>query len=130
MKNTHNKPIFSADAGNLDMCPVRTILAQVADKWSILILGTLKAGSHRFSELASLTPDISQRMLTQTLRKQERTGLILRTVTPTIPPRVDYELTDLGRSLLERMDLLSQWSAENQPQIEQARADYDHKNQP
>lgn len=105
-------------------CPVRSVLTQIGDKWSYLTLFLLNTGSHRFSELARALPDISQRMLTQTLRKLERDGLVLRTVTPSIPPRVDYELTELGQSLLPLLQKLADWASMRKPQIEQARQAY------
>ena len=90
-------------AGSLnvtDSCkPVSEILGRIGDKWSVLVVMTLRDGSHRFSEIRRAIPEVSQRMLTLTLRGLERDGLVSRKVTPTIPPRVDYELTSLGRSL-------------------------------
>lgn len=111
-----------------ELCPVRNVLGQIGDKWSLLVITHLKFGQHRFSELLNALPDISQRMLTQTLRKLEREGLVLRTVTPTIPPRVDYELTDLGRSLLKPLQTLSMWAVKQRAEIEKARGLYDSKN--
>lgn len=106
-------------------CPVRNVMASFGDKWSLLVIGELMHGSRRFSELLSVVPDISQRMLTQTLRKHERGGLITRTVTPTAPPRVDYELTELGHSLVSLLVPVSQWALDNLPAIEAARVAYD-----
>jgi DNA-binding HxlR family transcriptional regulator len=80
----------------LDLCPIRTVLAQIGDKWSLLIILMLRDGEFRFCAIQRAIPDISQRMLTQTLRKLERDGLVRRTVTPSIPPRVDYAITELG----------------------------------
>ncbi len=108
-------------------CPIRNIISQISDKWSLLVLTHLRFGSHRFSELLNALPDISQRMLTQTLRKLEREGLVLRTVTPTIPPRVDYELTSLGDSLFEPLSALSAWALEKQPVIDRARQNFDNQ---
>ncbi len=108
-----------------ELCPVRTVLAKIGDKWSILLLHELKPGQRRFSELARALPDISQRMLTATLRKLERDGFISRHVTPSIPPRVDYKLTALGLSLLTPLDSLSAWAAENRAAILKARQAYD-----
>ena len=110
-----------------DNCPVRNIVSQIGDKWSLLIIGHLKFGKHRFSELLGALPDISQRMLTQTLRKLEREGLVNRIVTPTTPPRVDYELTELGCSLTEPLAVLSAWAMDKRPLIEKARADFDSR---
>lgn len=107
------------------MCPLRNVISQIGDKWSLLVITHLRFGSHRFSELLNALPDISQRMLTQTLRKLERDGLVSRAVTPTIPPRVDYALTDLGFSLIEPLTGLSAWAIERRPEIEEARATYD-----
>lgn len=110
-----------------ELCPVRAVLSQIGDKWSLLIITHLTFGSHRFSELQGAIPDISQRMLTQTLRKLEREGLVLRTVTPTIPPRVDYEMTDLGKSLLGPLASLFEWALQKRPTIEKARAVFDNR---
>ena len=107
------------------LCPVRNVLAQIGDKWSLLVITHLKFGQHRFSELARALPDISQRMLTKTLRKLERDGLVSRSVTPTIPPRVDYELTSLGKSLLPPLEILSGWAVKNRSEIETARDKFD-----
>jgi DNA-binding HxlR family transcriptional regulator len=117
-------------AGSLDVTsstcrPVGEILALIGDKWTVLILMALRAGPRRFSELRRDVPGISQRMLTLTLRALERDGFVLRTVTPTIPPRVDYEVTDLGRSLQEPVIALGRWAVENQDRIEAARAAFD-----
>ena len=111
----------------VELCPIRAVLSQIGDKWSLLIITHLTFGSHRFSELKTAIPDISQRMLTQNLRKLEREGLVLRTVTPTIPPRVDYELTELGKSLLTPLAGLSDWALHIRPEIEQARIAFDER---
>ena len=89
---------------------VAPILARIGDKWSVLIVMTLSQGGRRFSELKREIDGISQRMLTLSLRGLERDGLISRTVTPNIPPRVDYELTDLGRSLCVPVLALGAWA--------------------
>jgi DNA-binding HxlR family transcriptional regulator len=107
------------------ICPVRHVMDDVGDKWSILVISALKPSSQRFSELKRAIPDISQRMLTQTLRKLERDGYATRTVTPSIPPRVDYALTDLGRSLCAAMEPLAEWAVEARDAVAQARASYD-----
>jgi len=109
-----------------DSCKqVSEILGRVGDKWSVLVVMALRDGSRRFSEIRRAIPRVSQRMLTLTLRGLERDGLVSRKVTPTIPPRVDYELTALGRSLQEPVIALGQWALENLPQIEAARAAFD-----
>jgi DNA-binding HxlR family transcriptional regulator len=104
---------------------VSQVLARVGDKWSILVIGTLGAGPRRFSELKRGIEGISQRMLTLTLRGLERDGLVTRTVTPTIPPRVDYELTDLGRSLLKPVNALGEWAIANRTTVDAARQAFD-----
>ena len=107
------------------LCPVRAVLSQIGDKWSLLVFAHLRFGRHRFSELLGALPDISQRMLTQTLRKLEREGFVERTVTPSTPPRVDYELTELGHSLIVPLSALSDWAMENRAKVEEARARFD-----
>ncbi|MGB7241651.1 MAG: helix-turn-helix domain-containing protein [Sulfitobacter sp.] len=109
----------------LDLCPIRTVLAQIGDKWSLLVILMLRDGEYRFSAIQRAIPDISQRMLTQTLRKLERDGLVRRTVTPSIPPRVDYAITDLGQSLFEPIGAMAQWAVEKQPEIVEARSVFD-----
>ncbi len=118
---------MSAGSPNVtDSCKqVSEILGRVGDKWSVLVVMALRDGSRRFSEIRRAIPRVSQRMLTLTLRGLERDGLVSRKVTPTIPPRVDYELTALGRSLQEPVIALGQWALENLPQIEAARAAFD-----
>jgi DNA-binding HxlR family transcriptional regulator len=105
--------------------PVSEILARVGDKWSVLIVKVLGDGPQRFNTLRRLVGGISQRMLTLTLRSLERDGLVTRTAFPTIPPRVDYALTALGRSLLLPVSALALWAQANQAKIEQARRRFD-----
>ncbi|MGJ4907646.1 winged helix-turn-helix transcriptional regulator [Bradyrhizobium sp. HKCCYLS2033] len=102
-----------------------SILARVGDKWSVFVIMMLQDGPKRFNELKRLVGGISQRMLTLTLRGLERDGLVTRTVFPTIPPRVDYELTDLGRGLSQPVQALGQWAIRHQEQIERARTRFD-----
>ena len=104
---------------------ISTLLSRIGDKWTVLVVMTLAVGSKRFNELRREIPSVSQRMLTLTLRNLERDGLVNRTVTPTIPPRVDYELTDLGRSLQEPVVALSQWALDNVQAIHTAQASFD-----
>src|SRR5881397_2601904 len=92
---------------------ISTLLSRIGDKWTVLVVTTLAGGSKRFNELRREIPTVSQRMLTLTLRNLERDGLVSRTVTPTIPPRVDYALTELGRSLLKPLDALAEWAVAN-----------------
>jgi DNA-binding HxlR family transcriptional regulator len=104
---------------------VREVLKLVGDKWSVLVVAILGKGPLRFSELRRTIEGISQRMLTLTLRGLERDGLLTRTVTPTIPPRVDYELTNLGRTLLEPVSALATWAERHRPTIQAARDRFD-----
>ena len=101
------------------------VLSRVGDKWTVLVVGTLGDGPKRFNELRRALGSISQRMLTLTLRALERDGLVTRTVFPTIPPRVDYELMRLGHSLLEPVSSLSLWARQNRSAIESARRQFD-----
>ena len=115
--------------GNLhepeDCRAVSEVLSRVGDKWTVLVVSTLGDGPKRFNELRKALGSISQRMLTLTLRALERDGLVTRTVFPTIPPRVDYELTRLGCSLLEPVSALSLWARKNRPVIQEARRRFD-----
>ncbi len=106
---------------------VREVLNRVGDKWSVLVIVLLGNGPMRFSELRRSIEGISQRMLTLTLRGLERDGLVTRTVFPSIPPRVDYELTSLGRTLLEPLQALAAWSEKHRLQIQAARDVFDGK---
>jgi DNA-binding HxlR family transcriptional regulator len=108
-----------------DCRAVSEILARVGDKWTVLVVGVLGDGAKRFSEIRRALGSISQRMLTLTLRGLERDGLVTRTVFPTIPPRVDYELTRLGRSLLKPVNGLGLWARQNRAVIEDARRRFD-----
>ena len=111
-----------------DSClAVREVLNRVGDKWSVLIVGLLANGPRRFSELRRTIEGISQRMLTLTLRGLERDGLVTRTVYPTIPPRVEYQLTELGRTLQKPIQSLAKWAQENRERIQQSRNRYDAK---
>ncbi|HEV8550001.1 MAG TPA: helix-turn-helix domain-containing protein [Polyangiaceae bacterium] len=97
----------------------------MGDKWSVYVVRLLGDGPKRFSELKRTIDGISQRMLTLTLRGLERDGLVTRTVFASVPPRVDYELTELGRTLLEPVRALASWAAENRQAIQQARDRFD-----
>jgi DNA-binding HxlR family transcriptional regulator len=115
--------------GNLhvpeDCRAVSEVLSRVGDKWTVLVVSTLGDGPKRFNELRKALGSISQRMLTLTLRALERDGLVTRTVFPTIPPRVDYELTRLGRSLLAPVSTLGLWARKNRLSIQDARRRFD-----
>jgi DNA-binding HxlR family transcriptional regulator len=121
-KDVTDTPADLHHAGCRNVAPV---LNRVGDKWSMLIVMILADGSKRFSELKRAIDGISQRMLTLTLRGLERDGLVTRTVTPSIPPRVDYELTDLGRSLREPVRALGEWAIEHIDCIRAAQQRFD-----
>lgn len=112
-------------ADNIGACPVRHVLDHVAAKWTTLILLTLRRRPERFNALGRELPDISKRMLTQTLRDLERDGLVLREVFPTKPPSVQYQLTDLGHSLVEPILCLVDWAEANAAQMTEARERFD-----
>lgn len=111
-----------------DCRAVASVLARVGDKWSVFVIMMLTDGPRRFNELKRMISGISQRMLTLTLRGLERDGLVTRTVFPTIPPRVDYELTDLGRGLSQPVKALGQWAFDHIPEIQGAREKFDVRN--
>lgn len=106
---------------------VSEVLARIGDKWSVLIVMLLRDRPRRFNELKKMIGGISQRMLTLTLRGLERDGLVTRTVFPTVPPRVDYELTPLGRSMQTPVEALGNWAFANLAAIEQARLEFDRR---
>ncbi|MES2739898.1 MAG: helix-turn-helix domain-containing protein [Pseudomonadota bacterium] len=111
-----------------DICQsVGDVLARVGDKWSLLVIYMLTGRAMRFSELKRSLGSISQKVLTTTLRGLERDGYLTRTVTPSIPPRVDYELTPLGREALEPVAALATWAMSRRTDIEAARAVFDEK---
>jgi DNA-binding HxlR family transcriptional regulator len=121
--------VTSVDFHDIDRCRVvSAVLARIGDKWSILIVILLRPGPMRFSELKRSIGSISQRMLTLALRGLERDGLVKRTVTPTAPPRVDYELTDLGHSLRLPVEALGGWAVENHHKIADAQKAFDGRN--
>jgi DNA-binding HxlR family transcriptional regulator len=107
---------------------VASVLARVGDKWSVLVIMLLGDGPRRFNELKRMIGGISQRMLTLTLRGLERDGLVTRTVFPTVPPRVDYELTDLGRGLSDPVMKLGAWAQQHLSDIDTARKNFDGRN--
>ena len=126
-ERTHPEPahIQVSDPESRDCRAVSAILSRVGDKWSVLIIMRLGEGPRRFNEIKRMIEGISQRMLTLTLRNLERDGLVSRTVTPSVPPRVDYALTALGRDLLIPVAALGACAIQHQPCIEAARAQFD-----
>ena len=108
-------------------CPARQLLDRISDKWVSLLLVALADGPRRYSDLSRKVAGVSEKMLTQTLRGLERDGLVGRTVTLSVPVRVDYELTPLGRSLLPLMRAIKDWAEANMPEVAAARSAYDQK---
>lgn len=117
--------VTAADHSSVRCQAVNDILARVGDKWSMQVVMSLSAGPMRFNELRRAIDGISQRMLTRTLRALERDGLVDRQVTPSVPSRVDYSLTALGRSLREPVAVLGVWAMDNRSHIDSARAQFD-----
>jgi len=124
-EHTHVPALPPSPHQDGDCRGVASILARVGDKWSVFVIMMLGDGPKRFNEIKRMIGGISQRMLTLTLRGLERDGLVTRTVFPTIPPRVDYELTDLGRGLSKPVEALGKWAFDHRVQIENARAKFD-----
>jgi len=108
-----------------DSAFIREVLDRVGDKWTVLVISTLGSGPVRYSDLQASVPGISQRMLTVTLKQLERDGLITRTAYPEVPPRVMYELTGLGRSLLDAVVTLAGWAAAHHTEIARSRERHD-----
>ncbi len=111
-------------------CPTRMVLDLVADKWTTLIIYLLGSGTKRYGELQREVGGISQKMLTQTLRKLEEDGLVKRTIYPEVPPRTEYSLTPLGESLKEPLGGLAKWAIEHLPEVEKARKAHARKKGP
>jgi DNA-binding HxlR family transcriptional regulator len=117
--------------GDTEVCgAISDMLARIGDKWSLLIVSTLGEGPLRFNELRRQIADISQKMLSSTLKVLERDGLVERTVLPSVPPQVEYALTDLGRELRRPVNALAEWTALNTPRIMAARAEYESRARP
>ncbi|ATL25300.1 winged helix-turn-helix transcriptional regulator [Streptomyces formicae] len=120
-----DEPVISCETPQ-DECGVRDVLDRLGDKWSVYVVVELASGVLRFKELQRrIHGGISQRMLTLTVRRLERDGLVKRTVYPTIPPQVEYELTEMGHSLTHLVKALADWSIAHRPAITAARASYD-----
>ncbi|KPG00236.1 transcriptional regulator [Rhodopseudomonas sp. AAP120] len=124
----HNDVPVPPDAStHADCRGVNSVLSRVGDKWTVLVIMLLRERPRRFNELKRMVGGISQRMLTLTLRGLERDGLVTRTVFPTVPPRVDYELTPLGHGLSQPVQALGTWALEHLPEIETARRAFDER---
>jgi len=111
--------------GKTEDCPVRNVLDRLGDKWSMLLVMTLAGGPRRFNQLHRAVPDISQKMLTQTLRDLQRDGLVARQVFDTKPPSVEYRLTPLGHSLIVPLGYLIDWANDSKGRIDAARTAFD-----
>ena len=126
---TASLAVVETNASDRDVAECRglaQIIDRIGDKWTVMVVGNLSAGPLRFNALKRAIPGVSHRMLTLTLRGLQRDGLVKRTAFATIPPRVDYELTDLGLSLTEPLAELAAWASAKQQQIEKAREVYDY----
>ena len=121
-KRVHAKAEFDA---YLAACPSRLLLDRISDKWVTLVICSLEDGPQRFSEVSRRLAGVSQKMLTQTLRTLERDGLVTRTVTASVPVRVDYALTPLGGSLLDPIKHLKAWAEDHVPEVREAQEAYD-----
>jgi len=106
-------------------CPTRMVLDRIADKWTVLIVGALENKTKRFGELRREVGGVSQKMLTQTLRGLERDGLVTRVVYASVPPKVEYSLTELGKTLVRTLEAIREWSEGNIEDVLRARDDYD-----
>ncbi|MBQ1016847.1 helix-turn-helix transcriptional regulator [Micromonospora sp. D93] len=120
---------FRGDPYHAD-CPTRRILDRIGDRWTVLVVSVLGDGDARFSELRRRIEGVSQKMLTQTLRGLERDGLVRRTVHPEVPVRVEYALTEAGRTLLEPLRALQQWSIEHLGDVSTSQDAYDRRTAP
>ncbi|MGH3347702.1 MAG: winged helix-turn-helix transcriptional regulator [Nocardioides sp.] len=108
-------------------CPSRRVIDRIGDRWSVLVILVLKNGTQRYGDLARTIGGVSQKMLTQTLRGLERDGIVTRTVYAEVPPKVEYDLTDLGRSLLGPVESLTEWATTHMGEVGKARAGYDRR---
>jgi DNA-binding HxlR family transcriptional regulator len=123
--HTDDTDLCKTNVASTNACEIRDLLDRLADKWSLLVVELLGNGTARFTELRRQIDGISQRMLTLTLRQLERDGLVKRTVHPVVPPRVDYDLTLLGTTLLATIEPLVAWTRAHRDDIARARAAYD-----
>jgi DNA-binding HxlR family transcriptional regulator len=120
----------SAPASGPTSCRAREVLQRVGDKWSVYVIDLLGSGTKRFSELHRSIDGVTARMLTVTLRGLERDGIVTRTIHPVIPPRVEYDLTPMGRTLLDTIGQLVVWADSHVPEIDAARIAYDARHEP
>ncbi len=123
VENIQITPIWNAYEA---ACPTRMVLDRIADKWTVLVVSALQVEKKRFSVLRREVGGISQKMLTQTLRGLERDGLVKRTVYPTVPPKVEYELTSLGHTLVKLLDSIRLWAEQNIEAVLSAQSTYDN----
>lgn len=124
-KTPRNDPPGPWDRPADEPCPIRDVLDRIGDQWSMLVLSALWEGTKRFNELGRQIGDISKQMLSRTLRRLEQDGFVRRTVYAEVPPRVEYELTDLGRSFMVPMRALVVWADDNHAAIRAARDSYE-----
>src|SRR6201992_4168801 len=117
-------PLVRGDVFDPD-CPTRVVLDRIGDKWTVLVVSALSTGTLRFTELRARMGQVAPKVLTQTLRALERDGIVVRTVYAQVPPRVDYELTDLGRSLAEPIAVIQDWAEVHVGRVLAARTNYD-----
>jgi DNA-binding HxlR family transcriptional regulator len=108
-------------------CPTRLVLDRIADKWTVLVVGVLAVGTKRFGHLRREIGGVSQKMLTQTLRSLERDGLVTRSVYPSVPPKVEYSLTRLGRTLVDLLEGVRVWSERHIEEVQRAQKGYDER---
>jgi DNA-binding HxlR family transcriptional regulator len=108
-----------------DQCPTREVIDRIGDRWTVLIVAALGEGPLRFNQIERAVAGISQKMLAQTLRGLERDGIVTRTLFPVVPPRVDYELTKAGKTLLEPLAALQKWATKHMGNVLEARTKYD-----
>lgn len=121
------KILVPSEEAHAECRAMAQVLDRIGDKWSVMVVGALSGGPQRFNALLRTIGGVSHRMLTLTLRGLERDGLVTRTVFPTIPPKVEYELTELGSSLVGPLRALAAWGRKNRPAIEEARVQFDSR---
>ncbi len=125
---THLRDTVSVHADPFDpRCPSRRVIDRIGDRWSVLVILVLSDGTKRYGDLARTIGGVSQKMLTQTLRGLERDGLVTRTVYAEVPPRVEYDLTELGQSLLDAVQSLTDWATTHMGEVVKARTSYDRR---